>query len=323
MIIKCYKNIPQNGKFNCYDVIPKLESAIWTKRFYDVGSFELRVQNNPLNVGDIIVHGQHAGIVCKTSEDLNTSMVYGYDLCGLLKYRYIFEKKIYSGSAEKIVKDVATDVLKTGVRNIDGLTIEPITAAAGTLAESAEKIIAADFVKNVCINNKIGYDIVFTETNIVFKTIASADRTKEIVFSLPRHNIESMEYENDAMDAANVMYYAEKDETTGTSTQKNYFADTEPTGILRQEAGTTSEDYISALNEKAVSETLTGSANEKMVYGVDYQLGDIVTVAFKNLVIEKQITEIKFAYEKAGNKVVPTFGTIKDSFVKRLLSKGV
>jgi len=322
VIIKCYENIPLNGKFNCFDVIPRFESIIWTKRFYDVGSFELKLQKNPLKNGDIILHGQHSGIVCKISEDLNGSMVYGYDLCGLLKYRYIFEKKEYSGSAEKIVKDVATDFLKTGVRNIEGLTIEPVTATTGTLAESAEKIIAADFVKNVCINNKIGYDVVFTETNMFFKTIASADRTKEIVFSLPRHNIESLEYENDAMDAANVMYYAEKDETTGTSTQKSYFDGTEPTGILRKEAGTTSEDYVSALKEKVISETLTGSANEKMIYGIDYQLGDIVTVVFKNLITEKQITEIKFVYEKAGDKVVPTFGVVKDSVIKRILKSG-
>lgn len=323
MIIKCYENVPNNGKFNCFDTIPKFESMIWTKRFYDVGSFELKLQKNPFKIGDIICHGNHSGIVCKLSEDLNSSMVYGYDLCGLLKYRYIFEKKEYSGSAEKIIKDVATDTLKTGVRNIEGLTIESILSATGTLVENAEKIKAADFVKNVCTNNKIGYDIVFTEANMLFKTIASADRTKEAVFSLSRHNIESLEYENDAMEAANIMYYAEKDESTGTSTLKNYFVGTEPTGVLRKEAGTTSEDYVSALNEKAISETLTGSANEKMVYGVDYQLGDIVTVAFKNLITEKQITEIKFVYEKAGNKVVPTFGVVKDSFIKKILKSGV
>lgn len=323
MLIKCYKSIPVNGKFECFDVIGRFISNIWTKRFFDVGSFELKLINNPLKPGDIISCGQHSGIVLKILEDENSTSVYGYDLCGLLKQRYIWGKTEYSGSAENIVKSIAIEVLNTGTRTIDGLYIESILNPSGGLVENVEKICAADAVKKVCTNNNIGYDVVFTETGMTFKTLAARDKTKEIVFSSARHNIESIEYERDESTASNVVYYGEKQPESELVLQKTFFNGAEPCGIMRKESGTTSDDYVNFLKEHEPIETISGSANEKLHFGSDYILGDIVTVSYNDLCVEKQITEVQFVYEKSGNRVIPTFGITKDSLVKRLLSKEV
>ena len=103
MIIKCYNATPKDGKFECFHAITRATSIIWNRKFYDVGSFQLSlIDNNPLHLGDLILHGGNSGIVMKIEETLTGCTVYGYDLKGLLKLRWIYAPKRTQAQPKKL-----------------------------------------------------------------------------------------------------------------------------------------------------------------------------------------------------------------------------
>ncbi len=320
MVIKCYKNTPVNGKFECFDVLTRVKSILWTKRFTDVGSFEMELPASSLQIGDIIHRGEHSGYVCRIVEDYSTVKVYGYDLKGLLNQRYILPPYSYSGSAESIIKTIAAEVLTSNERAVEGLTVESISNNNGDVTVSGENTMASELVKKICETNELGYDIEFSETGLIFKTLTPTDKSKEIIFSRKHGNVENISYTKESFNSANVIYYTIDND--GVKSYGAYPFEEQATGFLRMESGITNENYQDAYNEKLVTETLEGEANSKRIYGKDYSLGDYVTVIFKDLVTVKQISEVVFAYEKAGNKIVPTFGNKKENIIKKLLRGG-
>lgn len=314
MIIKCYHPLPENGKFNCFHVITKAVSVIWNKKFYDVGSFQLSLQDNPLKTNDIIVHGENCGIVMKVEETLSGCSVYGYDLKGITKFRHIYQPKTYSGNAETIIKEIALDTLMTGKRKIEGLTIAD---AHLTLNDSktweCDNINVADSLNKLCMETEVGYDVRFSESGMIFDTAIGRDMKSKLIFSRRFRNIDEITYTADNYDTYNVALTK-----TQTGDTETYGETGDAEGILRRE-GATDKDAESFLKEKAPIETIRGSANEKLQYGIDWKNGDYVTCVFKNYTTEKQIVEVKEVYEHSNCKIIPVFGEEKENIVTKIL----
>lgn len=315
MIIKYYdKNY--KDKFSCKQVCTKCKSIIWTKLFYDVGNFEITEPTEIPEIGDIIVHGPHCGIVCRIFDSNQSVKVYGYDLKGLLNFRYLTTYLTDEEFVEKIIKDIATETLCVGKRTIKGLEIEPVSEST-TDKVSEEYVVAnikaADAIKNLSSTYEIGWDITFQEDKLTFSTKKGADLSEQIVFSKKFRNVEKVEYENSIFDSANTVY---GDESV-------HFENEEPEGINRLECGLT--DSNSSIEEflksKKPAETIKGTANEKMIYGEDYNIGDYVTVMHNNISTVKQITKVEFVYEPCNSKIIPTFGDIKENILKKIARK--
>lgn len=379
MIIKYYDSAYKNGKFSCKQVCTQCKSVIWTKNFYDVGSFEIIKPVVVPEIGDIVVHGSHCGIVCRIIESKQDIKVYGYDLKGLLHFRYLPSYSTSEKVVDKIIKDVASVSLCQDKRKIEGLTVEPyneLRTEEITQEYAIEKMKASDLVKNISSVYEIGWDIVFQEEKLTFCTKKGADLSDKVVFSRRFKNIENLEYDTSIFDSANVVYdlqsmemkklcwelkglinsegevidsaninraeniIDEINDKIGVKIKLNYYAETaidelvaslndikfngeEATGINRRECGlsgdnNTIEEY---LKEKEPTETLTGTANTKMIYGNDYQIGDYVTVMHNDIYTIKQITKVDFVYEACGSKVVPTFGELKENILKKIVRK--
>ena len=90
------------------------------------------------------------------------------------------------------------------------------------------------------------------------------------------------------------------------------------TGILRRE-GATKDDVITYLAEKIPVETLRGTANDKLIYKKDWNLGDYVTVEFEDMTTTKQITEVQEVHEPNRNMVIPVFGSEKENIIKKIM----
>ena len=131
-----------------------------------------------------------------------------------------------------------------------------------------------------------------------------------IKFSRKNRTIESYELVNDIFNTYNVGYSTDEN---GTETVTG-----NATGFLRRECfkDKNIEEYLA---EKAEIATLRGEANEKYVYGKDYELGDYVTVMTDEVQTVKQITEVKEVYEHGRSMIIPVFGTEKENPLKRIL----
>ena len=306
MIIKVFNPIPEDGVFKCIDVLTKAKSVIWNKRFYRAGSFQISLASSRLKVGDLILHGENSGIITKAVENFDAANYFGCDLKGLFAQRYIYDELTLNDTKENILHTLATDFLMTGARTISGLSKADIVQGNTEKVEfTAKETNAESALSKFCAENEIGYDISFSEENgMVFKTMYGTDKSNLLFFSREHRNMDSLEYTSDISSAVN--FVKPEEETAGAEAS-------EQTGILRREGKEISEAV----------ETLRGSANTILKYGIDYNLGDYVSVGFKEFSAKKQITELEFVYEPNNNHIIPVFGTEKENPIIKILKGSI
>lgn len=290
------------------------KSIIMNKRLYDLGSFELTLKQCDLEVGDLILYGNFSGRINRIIRDLKgNTKVYGYDLKSLL-YRRFFDKDItYTGrKAEYIIKNIAETFLFIGERKITGLTVAADRGTGLTVPEyKFEKGgRVSDKLKEFCQKYSIGYDITFDEETIVFDTVNECENSN-VVFSRYFGSVDELNYTQGDYDLANVIFYPEEDaiKTDGTAT-----------GINRFEGYASNADELNTYKENhAVEETIKGTASGRYEYGVDYAVGDVVTVVFGDVTTTKTITEVEITVEHNRQRAIPTFGAEKENPIKKLI----
>lgn len=296
------------------ETISRLTSVIWTARFYKVGSFEIGTTSNSFKVNDVIAYQYNgkirSGIVMKITESDGTKTVSGYDLKGLYSFRYITNPVTYTGTPDTILKSLIGEFLNTADRTVPRLIISDTAIKGASTSLTTETGYLDIMIETFGTTNEIGTALEFDLKNITFKTLKGADKSAYIKFSRKNRTVENIEYTNDLFNTYNVGYSADEE---GNETVIGAFS-----GILRRECYK-DKNVAEYLSEKAPIETLRGEANEKYKYGIDYELGDYVTVATDTLETVKQITEIKEVHEKNRTSVIPVFGTEKENPLKKIL----
>lgn len=313
MIIKTYS--PKTLKEK--ETITQITSLIWNSRFYKNGSFELSTPTDKFSLNDIIAYSYNgeirSGIVLKITESLTEYIVSGYDLKGILNFRYITAPTEYSGTPEKILKTIAEEFLMTEDRTIFGLEISKDSGNGEKTTFIPKTGFLENELQSFCLSNEIGISIKFDLNKIIFQTHIGTDRSDKIVFGRKFHNIDDIQYVKDLFNTYNVGYSVD-----GAG---NEFVLGNEKGIFRRECYQ-KENIDDYLKEKSEIETLRGTTTEFYKYGVDYFLGDYVTVVHKKLKSKKQITEIKEVYERSKFSIIPIFGTEKENPLQRIM-KGV
>lgn len=310
MIIKTYDAQTLQEK----ETITHFTSIIWNRRFYKNGSFEMETTSNKIHENDIIAYSYNkeirCGIVMKILETKTGISLSGYDLKGMFNFRYITTPKTYSGTPEYIIKTMASEFLKTDNRDVYGLEIAENSKAGESTTFSPENGFLSKAYETFCLSNEIGISVEFDLQKLLFQTHIGTDRTDTVKFGRRFRNIDNIEYTKDLFNTYNVGYSVDENGVeTVTGTAK---------GLLRRECY--KEKNISEyLKEKSAIETLRAEANDKYRCGVDYFLGDYVSVVKDNMVTKKQITEIKEVHERSKHFVVPVFGTEKENPLKKLL----
>ena len=202
MHIDCYRL--EGDVWKRFNIIAKTPSAVWTRRFTQVGSFVLQLKENVLKPCDIVVQGQNAGLVMKTAKPDGIYTAYGYDLKGVANFRQFEEETLTSRyNAGGIMRNRESTYLQTGKKKIEGLTWSDNTLG-GTLPEGtvlhAGKL--SDAFEEICKIGGIGWDIFFRSGELLFEVIVPREKT-ELVFSKKRRNIENTERITDCYDEVN------------------------------------------------------------------------------------------------------------------------
>lgn len=286
-MLGCYR-LNDTGEWERFDVIPKVQSIIWTKRFFGLGSFQLTCNKHSMKEYDIISHEGNSGIVMRGVQNTRDGKsVYGYDLKGIAYFRKMDTETISAGTnVEKTLRKWVTTYLLTGDRAIEGLSLD---ASLGNEAVFKEELTIeegkklSDVLEEQGKLYNIGWDVTFDKGKLLFSFLNSREN-KETVFSRKNKTLEFAERVTDVYDEVN---------NSGK-------------GIRRREGDTITEgsDYI------------TGTATHK---AVGYILGDMVSVDEFGEIASHQITEMQYVYEPNNIIVVPSFGEVKKNIIKKLM----
>ncbi len=315
-------------------------SLIWTRKFYEPGTFELHAPITDENLsllqrGNItgIKGANEAGVIedieKEESDIKNEITVKGRFLSSYMDRRLIKQTVNFNGYIE-----VAMRQLLSGAVAIPLVVLGDLNNFTPRAEFQVTMKNLLTYESKLSRGGAIGFRFRpdFVNRQIIFETYQGLDRTTaqhtnpRVIFSEDYNNLNNALYRfNDQ----NLKTYAIVG-GTGEGAQRIYYDIGGGTGLDLREVfvdakdinpdGMTSTEYKNALltraqenlNEMIVSETLEceTAAAINFTYKEDYDLGDIVTVRKKawNLYMNQRITEISEVYEYGGMKVVPTFG---------------
>lgn len=315
-------------------------SLIWTRKFYEPGTFELHAPITDENLymlkeGNIIGKkgSAEAGIIedieKEESDIKNEITVKGRFLSSYMDRRLIKKTVNFSGYIE-----VAMRQLYSGCIPIPLVEL-------GSLNGFTERVEFQVTMKNLlAYENKLSragaigfrYRPDFVNHKIIFETYQGKNRTlsqhenNRVIFSEDYNNLNNAIYKYNSQNLKTFAIVGGQ----GEGDARTYYELGGGEGYDLREVfvdakdlnpeGMTAAQYKAALlqraqetlNESIVSESLEceTEAAINFTYKEDYDLGDIVTVRKKkwNLYMNQRITELSEVYEYGGMTVVPTFG---------------
>lgn len=281
------------------------------------------------------------GNVTYRNDELTAS---GSTLESILSGRVIEEEQILSGTYKSVIETVMTRYALTGDRAIPKLTISVpddfIDPYDGVIEEGT---YLNDWLREalnaIGASYKITYDW-FTDT-LTFTLRKGLDRTQTqdinpwATFSTAFGSVQDIEYDKNTRDYKNFAYvigaYNDTriveiiDETNGNPRKETVIKPS----ITSNEEITSEEQYRSLLRQRgteALAEYKTAETfncgidtNSALVYGVNYNLGDLCDVVIdavddygghtkRKTMWTTRITSVEHTYKPDGNIIVPGFG---------------
>lgn len=315
-------------------------SLIWTRKFYEPGTFELHApitdENLYLLQKDNIIGKKgsaEAGIIedieKEESNIKNEITVKGRFLSSYMDRRLIKKTVNFSGKTEVAMRQLYSGVVPLPLVELGNLNGFP---------ESVEFQVTMKnlltYESKLSRAGAIGFRFRpdFRERKIVFETYQGKDRTfnqhenNRVIFSESYNNLNNAiyRYNNQNLKTFAIVggqgegdarTYYELGGGEGYDLREIFVdaKDINPDGLTAaQYKAALLQRAQEALNDAIASETLESETDAAInfVYKEDYDLGDIVTVRKKkwNLYMNQRITELSEVYEYGGMTVVPTFG---------------
>lgn len=340
-----------NNSMSFRGIIENQTSFLWNRKYNDSGSFSLKVPITPRNTellraGNIVwVRDKaEAGIIESLRFVLNhgerSLQVDGRFLDAFMARRLI---RPQDGNGSSInFEGTVEDAMRTFFNDAAALPMVELEERHGyteevSLQASYDNLL--EYEQNLAKSAAYGlrFRPDFVEKKIVFEIYKGLDHTKSqndrtrVVFSEEFANLNSIEYTYNDQVFFNVCY-VEGEGQDDTDPQKLYVVvgDTESTGFARREKhiegktqsnGLTIAQYRAKLeeegrveldnSEEAESVNCVVNPYNNFIYGVHYDLGDIVTVEKKDWGLTKdfRITSITEVYESEIPQIEVTLGT--------------
>lgn len=247
--------------------IDTYKSAIWTRRYYESGDFEIYAPATDalieiLQEGRIVIRADdttQAGFIeqiriTTDAENGNYITATGHTLQSILGRRIVWKQTTLTGGPEKIIRRIITESMidtEDEKRKIPNLSLDAEIGLEGGMriqytGDSIEKA-----VQDICKEYRIGYDITLDIEQKAFRfhLYRGADRTfgqnenPFVVFSQDFENLLTSDYAHDATEAKNVAQVAGEGE--GTARIKVTVSNTNLGGIHRREIFVDAKDQSS------------------------------------------------------------------------------
>lgn len=338
--------------YNIVQVFDDYEYLIWTDKFNNAGDFELMVPVSSKAVPYLVLgnylkfnHSTHWMIietVETTIEDRRLMLkVVGRSLESILERRVVYTNKSYEDTISNIVQTLLNDHIispSDSERKIPSFSYEETEGLTDKLYYTGNigGNNLLDIIRFVTKFNNYGFSIRFVRASYIFSITKFEERP--IVFAPDFDTLNSSSYIVTRNDRYNVVYVggAENWNSRGYMKVKATGAfGSEATGLTRREKYVTSDITKAALNNNTTSynNALTARGKQELdktaglaafdgeisqdspyVYGVDYNLGDVVTVSDGlGHKAKAKITEMTISINSEGFTRYPSFELFDDT----------
>lgn len=339
--------IISDSGFNGIGIIDGATSVIWTKRYYECGDFEIYLRASAdaaelLREGHFVTRPDDDAIgiieaikITTSVEDGNYIIASGIMLDGITKRRVINTQTVVSGTAEAGIRKLITNNCINS-RPFPNFRLDSKLAGiedAHRAQYTGDNLY--DAITEICKSHGIGSRVILDQDGaFVYQLYRGVDRSEKqtenphVTFSAEFDNLSNTEYTLDTAARKNFAYVAGEGE--GRARKIATVSNGTPSGFALRETWVDARDVSS--NEGEISETeymqqLRTRGTEKMaetadtetftgqiinaytyVYGVDYSLGDIVTVKDEyGHTDETRIVEVIEAEDSTGHTIIPKF----------------
>ena len=322
--------------------ITNVSSVQWHSKFADYGSFEIHmplygVVYDLIEKYNIIQFNNNFGFILSRKQTPKEIIISGYDLNGLTARRYTNYDENYDGKKVKIgsyMRGLVSGIAAVKVNRLADSETEITIAEFGKLYRKSE------WLKKAYEAYGAGYKF-YIENDEIMCDILAQQKTS-LIFSTKYGNVIDFTYAEDFCSKYDNAVYTYM--TGGRWYMGRYKSNAfDGNKITHNEVAyndmtfnknTTSEPLLWGEERKVInclSNAVNASENvefkSNLVYGTDYNLGDVVTVeinAFgKDISKELTITEVQEVHEPNKTEYTITTGEKGDNYIKRLIKKGV
>lgn len=333
--------------FNGIGIIDDASSVIWTKRYYERGDFEIYVRAS-VEAAEVLREGYFVtrpdddaiGIIeaIKITTNIESGdyiTATGIMLDGITARRVINAQTVISGTAENGIRKLITNNCINSRpfpnfrldENLAGITDTHRAQYTGDNLYTA--------ITDICKAYGIGKRVVLgADGAFVFQLFRGVDRSENqaenphVTFSGEFDNLANTEYKQDAAARKNFAYVAGEGE--GSARKIATIAKGAPSGyalcelwVDARDASTNSgeiseTEYMQQLQTRGAEQLASAADSESFtgeivnaytyVYGVDYALGDIVTIKDEyGHSVDSRIVEVIEAEDANGHSIIPKF----------------
>lgn len=323
------------------DMIENYSSLIWTKRFYTAGDFEIEVIDNKWlkYVGDdyIITKGKdkrNAMFIECANVSTDTERKTRYKLSGrcllsLLDRRVLTKNKEINKemSYEQVIQNLVSANVGSAAptnRAIPNFHLAEIPQISDPIVINISPDSILNITSKLCQDAGIGQRIVTEVGGGLWHEILISQK-KPVTFNRKVDNLTNSNYIKNLKSKVNAVYISDS-----SGNVQDIEPTPNPAGIYRRESVMSSNinrddystegDYMGALyvdghhkindsKEEAFECDVLADITYK--YGVDYDIGDIVTVEDNGIKAKVRIVEIIESDGEAGHSIVPTFEVLE------------
>lgn len=322
------------GDFELYLGADKNVFELFTINHYLVRSSDITVNAGVTTIHKVMII---KNIEIQTDvENGNYFVITGKELKYLLHQRIVWSQTNLTGYAENAIRTLITQNAISPSNSNRVIPLLALDSSAG-LTDSINKQLTGDYldtaITDICVNYNYGWELYVNDGQIKARVYTGLDRSFDqtdrpyVVFSESFENLYNTDYQLNTEDYANTTlvggegegtakkYVTVNDTNTGLARFETY---TDGSDISSNDGQITSTQYLNLLRERGAealaelkfTEGLTGEvySDGTFKYGVDFNLGDIVTV-INEYGISKNVRVLS-AIESAdinGTRLIPQF----------------
>lgn len=321
-------------ELNRVDIIDGYTSVIWTLKHNDYGDFQLTIKSTPeilelCKPGYFVVRStdKTAMIIKSVAQAESTQngdyiTIKGVSVESILTQRVVWEYTALTGRVEECIYNlVLTNCIAPSNENriIPKLRLSPLKHLLSEIPETkytGTNVFEA--VKLLCTNAGYGFRITIRNGEFIFEVYESKDRTRNqtvnprVVFDA--ENISENTLLNDISQFKNVALVGGSGEGVG----RVYSSYGDASGLDRYETfvedtSVDSKSLLSSTGRDKLQETnpirtFDGEISNYYSYGVDYNLGDKVSIETKTGIhATARIIEMIQSIDNSGIYTIPTF----------------
>lgn len=233
---------------------------------------------------------------------------------------------VRTGKAETVAKayvDANIGPSAPAARKISALTIDTDLARGSTVVASARFDKLGQIISSLLVLDGLGFDIKQSGSTLVFEVFAPVDRSDSIRMDVDNLRLEKSEYTYQRPEATRVIVagqgqggeraFVERSSAASTSAESAWGRRIEVFKDSRNTADTAElqiagDEILAAGGKTLEGIKVTPSDDQTMRYGVDWGLGDKVTVVIGSTQVAQVVTEVAIVVTENGIKIGATVG---------------